>query len=122
MQSITFGIDEDTTFEPGVDNPINGIFQVEYAEDTKFLGIPLSVGASKTILGPTFSGYSAFLTGGRGGIAGLAYVGVGVALYIKDPGSEVTLGLDFIPDTDAAYDIGSPSFQIKDIYVSGVII
>lgn len=122
VQSITFGIDEDTTFEPGVDNPINGIFQVEYAEDTKFLGIPLSVGASKTILGPTFSGYSAFLTGGRGGIAGLAYVGVGVALYIKDPGSEVTLGLDFIPDTDAAYDIGSPSFQIKDIYVSGAII
>ena len=119
--SIHLSINDDTAYDPGISNPVNGIFEVEYEQDTVFKGIPLVAGSSRFIIGPSYTGYSSILFGGQGGISGLAYVGVGAGIYMAS-GNAVTLGLNLIPDADATYDIGSASFRIKNIYLSGGII
>lgn len=44
-----------------------------------------------------------------------------VSGYYQNSGNQVALGLNMIPDTDNAYNIGSASFRIKDLYVGGTI-
>ncbi len=47
--------------------------------------------------------------------------GASASGYYQNAGNQVALGLNMIPDTDNAYDIGSTSFQIKDLYIGGSI-
>lgn len=37
-------------------------------------------------------------------------------------GGTLTVGGNILPDTDAAYDIGSPAFRFKNLYLSGAVI
>ncbi len=133
VDAIVFNINRDTNV-PDPTSPlpdsegykaINGMFKIEYSED----GVgganyaPFFAGNSK-LLSPSFSGFSSYMQAGAGGITGLAYrtatdpFAPNILLYLKSP-NEVTLGASLIPDANNAYDIGSSSFKIKDLYIAG---
>ncbi len=121
LHSIHFAINHDTSFEQPDDNPLNGVFRVEYSEDEVQVSTILMMGNSQSLLpASALTGYSAFMVAGAGGITGLAYTqGVNVALLLYlTSATAITLGADMIPDTNGAYDIGSPSFKIGTFYGS----
>jgi len=69
---------------------------------------------------------NACTTNGAGGGSGTGAFSssqyINVLLMYTDNALNVRLGNPMLPDSDAAYDIGSASFRIKDIYISGNII
>lgn len=124
ISSIHFAVNGETNFTPIAGNPpLNGVFEVEYSDDTVFKQRLLYMGKSDALLpGNGLTGYSSFMIAGEGGVVGLAYTSgasLAIALYMLNDHS-VMLGADLIPDTNAAYDIGSPSFKIGTLYGSVV--
>lgn len=125
ISSIHFAIDTDLDFHPADNNPLNGVWEVEYSENHIYKSRLIYVGHTQSLFpGAPFTGYSSVLIAGDGGLTGFGYTpaagGLAVLLYVAHE-NYISLGADFIPDTDAAYDIGSASFQIKDLYLSGTI-
>lgn len=124
ISSFHFAVDFDSTFHPEGNNPLNGVWEIEYSEAHEYKSRLIYVGNTQSLFpGASFTGYSGVMIAGDGGLAGLGYTttgGLSVPLYVKQ-GDEVTLGANLIPDADATYDIGSASFQIKDLYISGTI-
>ncbi len=126
ISSIHFAIDTDSTFHPEDNNPLNGVWEIEYSVDHQYKSRLIYVGNTQSLFpGAPFTGYSSLMIAGEGGITGLGYTpaagGLAVVLYATSD-TNLALGASMIPDTDAAYDIGSPSFQIRNIYVSGAIV
>ncbi len=125
LNSMHFGVDAESTFvnpTPGITNPLNGIYNFEYSEDKIVKANLLIMGNSLSMgIPPPFGGFSAILSGGNAGIVGLNYLGTGVMWYLLD-GTQVMMGAPITPDGDGVYDIGKPTFRIKDLYLSGSII
>ncbi len=115
------------TIDPN--NSLNGTFVIEYSSD----GVLSSAGSSPLFLGNSeqlfpsagFTGFSSFINAAEGGVVGIGYYDTVVPVSLI-PGiymltkSEVLLGVNFIPDTDNAYDIGSSSKKIKTIYATSI--
>lgn len=125
ISSIHFGVNATTDFQPIPGNPpLNGVWEVEYAEDGVGKQRLLYTGRSDTLLpGFGLTGYSSFVIGGEGGLAGFGYseggLGLGIVFYV-DQIDRIRMGADLIPDAAGAYDIGSPSFKIGTLYGSVV--
>lgn len=127
LNSMHFAVNNDTGFtQPSVSaGPLNGVFNFEYSVDGVFVFSPLSLGSTKSLY-PTFGlgGFSAVISAGDGGLTGFGYKtatgGLAVLLYLLSE-NEITLGQKLIPDADATYDIGSPTFRVRNIYASGGI-
>ncbi len=125
LNSLHLAIDFDS-ITPLLNNNLNGVFELEYSTNG-VLAHPNSklmlMGASSEIFfGSGFTGFSSIMAASAGGITGLAYSDAGgsnfvVGLYITGV-STVALGMDLIPDANAAYDIGSPAFKIGTLYGS----
>lgn len=127
LNSMHFAVNNDTGFtSPSpTSGPLNGVFNYEYSVDGVFRSAVLSMGSTASLYpGFGLGGFSAVLTAGDGGITGLGYLpaagGLAVLLYIANE-SEIAMGAPFIPDADATYDIGKPTFRVRNIYTSGSI-
>lgn len=123
LNSVHFNVDNTTSV--GANNYLNGVFEVEYSEDgvqTNGNQKLLILGNSKEI-NASLTGFSGIIMGGDGGIAGIGYAfsttQINVLMY-ADTSTRMRLGADLIPDTNGAYDIGSPSFKIDTLYGSVV--
>ncbi len=123
VNSMHFAANAQSNFvspTPGVLNPLNGIYNFEYAEDGVLVGQPLVMGNSTSMgLPAPFTGFSSFLLAGAGGLVGLGYLGTGVLLYLLD-GTAITVGANMIPDAASTYDLGSASFPFRNIYANSV--
>lgn len=105
---------------------LNGTFSIEYSVDGVLASvnrIPLFVGNTHYVT-PSLGGYTAIISGGDGGLSGMGYLhpggnGIDVLIYCLS-NAAVTIGAHMIPDTNAAYNIGSPSFKFATIYGSVV--
>ena len=76
----------------------------------------LSVSGASTLEGPAVTG-STLSVGGAATLADANAVNVNVSGTLS-VGGQTTISGDIIPDTNDAYDIGSPEFKIRDMYVS----
>lgn len=124
VSSIHFSIDSDSEFIPvGSNSILNGVYEVEYSVDHDFKARIIYCGTSQSLfVGSPFTGYSSLIVAGEGGISGLGYTTVGgiSLVLVATSDSRLSLGGDIIPDTNGAYDIGSPSFKIGTFYGSVV--
>lgn len=123
LHSLHFAVNYDSSFVQPTANSLNGVFRVEYAEDEVQAQTIIAAGNTQSLFtGSGFTGYSTIITGGAGGISGLGYTqGAGIAvLFYLTSATTIALGADMIPDTNGAYDIGSPSFKIGTFYGSVV--
>lgn len=127
ISSIHFAVDGETGFIPETGNPpLDGVFEVEYSEDNVFKARVIYSGKSTSLVpGGPFTGYSSLIIGGEGGIVGLGYTpvagGLAALLYLTDE-ITVNLGGPLIPDTANAYDIGSSSKPIRNIYADSIVL
>ena len=100
----------------------NGIYGISVSTNKVTpLGFAFIAGDTRTIIG-SGTGYSSLMNADNGGTVGFTYAagnGGGTVLYCNDL-TKITLGLSLIPDTNAAYDIGSPSLKIRNFYGSVV--
>ena len=76
----------------------------------------LSVSGASTLEGATVA-HSSLSVGGAATLADASATNVNVSGTLSVAG-QTTMGGDIIPDTNDAYDIGSPEFKIRDLYVS----
>ena len=76
----------------------------------------LSVSGASTLEGATVA-HSTLSVGGAAILADASATNVNVSGTLSVAG-QTTMGGDIIPDTNDAYDIGSPEFKIRDLYVS----
>ena len=76
----------------------------------------LSVSGASTLEGATVA-HSTLSVGGAATLADANATNVNVSGTLSVAG-QTTMGGDIIPDTNDAYDIGSPEFKIRDLYVS----
>ena len=76
----------------------------------------LSVSGASTLEGATVTN-STLSVGGAATLADTNAVNVNVSGTLS-VGGQTTISGDIIPDTNDAYDIGSPEFKIRDMYVS----
>jgi hypothetical protein len=76
----------------------------------------LSVSGASTLEGATVAN-STLSVGGAATLADASATNVNVSGTLSVAG-QTTIGGDIIPDTNDAYDIGSPEFKIRDLYVS----
>ena len=76
----------------------------------------LSVSGASTLEGATVAN-STLSVGGAATLADASATNVNVSGTLSVAG-KTTMGGDIIPDTNDAYDIGSPEFKIRDLYVS----
>ena len=76
----------------------------------------LSVSGASTLEGATVAN-STLSVGGAATLADASATNVNVSGTLSVAG-QTTMGGDIIPDTNDAYDIGSPEFKIRDLYVS----
>ena len=76
----------------------------------------LSVSGASTLEGATVA-HSSLSVGGAATLADASATNVNVSGTLSVAG-KTTMGGDIIPDTNDAYDIGSPEFKIRDLYVS----
>ena len=76
----------------------------------------LSVSGASTLEGATVT-HSTLSVGGAATLADANATNVNVSGTLSVAG-QTTMGGDIIPDTNDAYDIGSPEFKIRDLYVS----
>lgn len=126
MHSVHFAVDYDSGFTPANNNPLNGVWEVEYSEDGVYQGRLIFTGASASLFpGAGLSGFSAAIIGGQGGLVGLGYDSgggaVSIALYMLDA-TAIQLGADLIPDVDSFYDIGTNSMRIATIYADAIVV
>lgn len=123
LHSINFAINRDSAFEQPTGNPLNGVFRIEYAEDEVSIAPVFAGGSSASLFeGSGLTGFSSVIVGGDGGISGIGFLdpstgNIAIAMYMLSENA-VTLGADLIPDTNGAYDIGSPTFKIGTFYGS----
>ena len=76
----------------------------------------LSVSGASALEGATVA-HSTLSVGGAATLADANAANVNVSGTLSVAG-QTTMGGDIIPDTNDAYDIGSPEFKIRDLYVS----
>ena len=76
----------------------------------------LSVSGASTLEGATVT-HNTLSVGGAATLADANATNVNVSGTLSVAG-QTTMGGDIIPDTNDAYDIGSPEFKIRDLYVS----
>ena len=76
----------------------------------------LSVSGASTLEGAAVA-HSTLSVGGAATLADASATNVNVSGTLSVAG-QTTMGGDIIPDTNDAYDIGSPEFKIRDLYVS----
>ena len=76
----------------------------------------LSVSGASTLEGATVA-HSTLSVGGAATLADANAANVNVSGTLSVAG-QTTMGGDIIPDANDAYDIGSPEFKIRDLYVS----
>jgi len=123
LHSLHFAIDYDTEFTPADNNPLNGIWEIEYSEDGTYQGRLIFAGSSVSMFpGSGITGYSSLILGGDGGVTGIGYATggtVAVAIYMLSA-TAVQLGADLIPDADSAYDIGTSALRIATIYADAI--
>lgn len=126
ISSIHFAVNGKSDFEPLPGNPaLNGVWQVEYAEDEVFIA-PMIYAGRTTSLFPAapLSGFTSVIVGGQGGFTGMGYLSganISVMLSIQST-AEITVGANMIPDTDLAYDLGSPSFRFANVYAGNLAV
>lgn len=127
VSSIHFAVNSQSDFTPVPNNaPLDGVFEVEYSVDGAIRNRMLYMGKSTSLFpGSGIGGFSSLLFAGDGGLTGIGYTDGPstlpvIALYMLDD-LKVLWGLDFLPDQDNAYDIGSPSFRVRNIYVAGAV-
>lgn len=125
LSSLHLAINFDSV-TPLLDNNLNGVFELEYSTDGVLAATNsklILMGASSEIFfGSGFTGFSSIIAAADGGISGIAYSDPGgvnffVGLYATST-TNIALGMNLIPDTNAAYDIGSPTFKIGTLYGS----
>lgn len=99
--------------------PGNGVWGLEIDTNGAVADVfAIIAGDSRSIAGPAFNGFSAAISAGGGGVVGLGYQsGSNLALlwYLLNA-TTVSMGANVLPDANAAYDLGSPSFKLKNIY------
>lgn len=125
ISSIHFAVDGRSDFQPiNGNSTLDGVWEVQYSEDGVGVFRLVYTGKSESMFpGAGITGFSSLIIGGNGGIVGFGYKSGGgfvVPLYLMND-SEISLGANLIPDTASAYDIGSPTFPIRNIYASGVV-
>lgn len=127
LNSMHFAVNSESGFtQPSpTAGPLNGVYNFEYSVDGVFVSPVLSMGTTESLFpGIGFAGFSSVLYGGNTGFTGLGYLttagGLALLLYLTSEAA-ITWGADFIPDADAAYDIGSPSFRARNIYASSIV-
>lgn len=125
LNSLHFAINKESDFIVLPGNPLNGVLRVEYSIDGVFKNQIFAIGNTTEIFPDVgLAGYSTAMIAGEGGFAGLGYVtaaGSTVAvLYILSENA-IGMGASIIPDTASAYDLGSASFPVRNIYASGAI-
>jgi hypothetical protein len=125
LASMHLAVNYDSSALPLPGNPpLNGVFQVEYAEDGVLAQRLFYAGRTESLFpGTGLPGYSSLIVGGDGGYVGLGYTSgalINVLLYMNSD-SQVTLGAALVPDAASAYDIGSAALPIRALYADSVV-